>query len=228
MEDRIPLCGEVPALVCPVRPLLAAGPGGARPLSPRLDPPDSPSDRGYCRRWCDRTLTQRRHASRKTDEWTARPLTPASQHVVGHDVNQKTWRRRGGRSPTYPRTLTSFRAIFGVELALMSHGAVPHSRRPNQLVSFSRRTSDGRLSSRTPTNRECRRSPSAVHSTNVSPAQPVPKEYPPVWHECREQRGLWRCRRRIPELRPASLRTKIKTRTRDTAEVGSEHSVNVV
>jgi len=76
MEDRIPPCGEVPALVCPVRPLLAAGPVGACRLSPRLDPSDSLSDRGYCRRWCDRTPTQHHHASRKTGKWTARPLTP--------------------------------------------------------------------------------------------------------------------------------------------------------
>ena len=45
---------------------------------------------------------------------------------------------------------------------------VLNSNEPAQRDSISRRTPDGRLSSRTPTNRECRRSPSAVHSTNAT------------------------------------------------------------
>src|SRR2546425_7861446 len=68
-------CGEVPLVVHAARAVLAAGLSGTGHVPARVDPADSVSVGGHCRRERARTVARHPHASRKTRAWTARPVT---------------------------------------------------------------------------------------------------------------------------------------------------------
>ncbi len=78
-------CGEVPALVHSGGALLAAGFTCTSRLPARVDPSDSVSAGGHCRRRRARTVARHRHASCETGARTTSPVTPSLRDCLASD-----------------------------------------------------------------------------------------------------------------------------------------------